>query len=190
MARVRAAIALHCCELLWIGSYMTFLCLDREIIRCLSGAGPMPDVKVAAMLNVPDSTILHRLSRLIDDGVGSCVTLTDPWKVGYRLSVMTSLEVELGVIQRLSHSVHEFLGIYFVMVTTGQFTIIPSSAFVSNNDPFPRPENRLSPASMPSLPLTPLRSCIDFARSGPLLMREAARPSTTLADSAHTTAPS
>lgn len=104
----------------------------------------MPVAKVAEALKEPDSTIRHRLARLIENGVVSFVTLTDPLKVGYQLWVMMGLKVELGEIRNVSQRLGEFPEVYFVAVTTGGFDIILNAVFRSNDELFRFTSERLS----------------------------------------------
>ena len=115
---------------------MKITCLDRKIIKCLSQDARMPLARVAEILNVPDSTVRHRLSRLAEAGVVTFVTLTDPIKVGYKFWVMIGLKVDLAEIETASEMIAEYPEVYFVAATTGGFDIIINAVFVSNDDLF------------------------------------------------------
>jgi Lrp/AsnC family transcriptional regulator, regulator for asnA, asnC and gidA len=118
--------------------------LDRKIIRCLSEDARMPLARVAETLDVPDSTVRHRLSRLTEAGVVTFVTLTDPLKVGYQFWVMIGLKVDLAEIENAAQSLTEFPEVYFVAATTGGFDIMLNAVFTSNDDLFRFVSEKLS----------------------------------------------
>jgi len=118
--------------------------LDHKIIRCLSEDARMPLARVAETLDVPDSTVRHRLSRLTEAGVVTFVTLTDPLKVGYQFWVMIGLKVDLAEIEAAAKSLAEFPEVYFVAITTGNFDVMVNAVFASNDDLFRFVSEKLS----------------------------------------------
>lgn len=107
---------------------------DMEIIRCLHDDARMSIVQIAKKINVPESTVRSRLTRLTENGILNFVAVTDLFKLGYRLWIMITIQTELTKIDEVARRLSELPEIYFVAVTTGGYDMIVSASFRSNEE--------------------------------------------------------
>ncbi len=107
---------------------------DMEIIRCLHDDARMSIVQIAKKINVPESTVRSRLTRLTENGILNFVAVTDLFKLGYRLWIMITIQTELTRIDEVAQRLSELPEIYFVAVTTGGYDMIVSASFRSNEE--------------------------------------------------------
>ncbi|MGE0154998.1 MAG: Lrp/AsnC family transcriptional regulator [Reyranellaceae bacterium] len=107
---------------------------DMEIIRCLHDDARMSIVQIAKQIKVPESTVRSRLARLTDNGILNFMAVTDPFKLGYRLWVMITIQTELTQIQHVAQSLSALPEVYFVAVVTGDYDMVVSASFRSNEE--------------------------------------------------------
>jgi Lrp/AsnC family transcriptional regulator for asnA, asnC and gidA len=110
--------------------------LDIDIIRCFHEDARAPLVQVARALEQPESTIRHRLARLVREGFIEFVAVSDPLKLGYPLWVNIGLHVELARIRDVAAALDPFPEVYFVGITSGAHEVFISAVFRSNEELF------------------------------------------------------
>src|SRR5690242_8051678 len=67
--------------------------LDLEIIRALQHDARRSLVKVAASLNVPESTVRNRLNRMVDRDLVEFAVATNPLRFGYDVWAIIEIQV-------------------------------------------------------------------------------------------------
>lgn len=119
--------------------------LDREILEYLANDARMPALRVAEALNVPESTVRGRLSRMVENGVVEFIAQTDPSKIGYQTWVMIGLKVSLSKIHEIIEQLKQLPQIYFIAVTTGGFDIQIAGLFTDNEALYAFIRDKLGP---------------------------------------------
>lgn len=108
--------------------------LDVGIIRHLHRDARAPVKTVADGLGVPESTVRHRLGRLVESGVIEFVALTNPLRLGQPVWVMMEIEVQTRRIRQAAQDLSKIPEIYFVYITTGSFDIFAGATFANNEE--------------------------------------------------------
>ncbi|PKO28732.1 MAG: hypothetical protein CVU32_00570 [Betaproteobacteria bacterium HGW-Betaproteobacteria-5] len=105
---------------------------DIHIIKCLHGDARMPVTAIAEGLSLPESTVRHRLNRLVTSGVIEFVAQTSPLNVGYPVWIMMEIEVETHFIRKVAQQLSDLTEVYIVYTTTGAFDISAGATFRTN----------------------------------------------------------
>lgn len=108
--------------------------LDVGIIKHLHLDARAPVKAVADGLGVPESTVRHRLGRLVESGVIEFVALTNPLRLGQPVWVMMEIEVQTRRIRQAAQDLSRIPEIYFVYITTGSFDIFAGATFSNNEE--------------------------------------------------------
>lgn len=108
--------------------------IDVDIIRCLQDDTRSSYAKIAARLRVPESTVRHRLNRLIKDGVVEFATLTNPLHMGYQIWVLIDIQTELPRARAIAEHIAKAPEVYWVGVTTGTRNLHVGAVFRSNKE--------------------------------------------------------
>lgn len=106
--------------------------LDAKIIRLLAEDSRQPTLRIADELGQPESTVRGRIAKLVESGMVSFTTVTDPFKMGFNIWVMIGLKVSLPLLTQVSDRLSAFEEVYFVAVTTGGFDILLNATFKDN----------------------------------------------------------
>ena len=110
----------------------SFDMIDVGIIMHLHEDARAPVKAIADSLGVPESTVRHRLSRLVESGVIEFVALTNPLRLGQSVWVMMEIEVESRRIRQAALDLSKIPDIYFCYITTGSFDIFAGATFATN----------------------------------------------------------
>ncbi|MDE1544072.1 Lrp/AsnC family transcriptional regulator [Dechloromonas agitata] len=105
---------------------------DIQIIKCLHNDARMPVTAIAEGLNLPESTVRHRLNRMVSGGVIEFVAQTSPLNVGYPVWIMMEIEVETHLIRKVAQQLAALTEVYIVYTTTGAFDISAGATFRTN----------------------------------------------------------
>jgi Lrp/AsnC family transcriptional regulator for asnA, asnC and gidA len=116
---------------------------DFGIIRCLHEDARMSIADIAKRVGAPESTVRNRLAKLIGSGTVDLVAVTDPLKLGYQLWIMMGLECSLAMTTDVAEKLCSMPEVYFVALATGDYNIILSASFGSNDEHLNFVTNRL-----------------------------------------------
>jgi Lrp/AsnC family transcriptional regulator for asnA, asnC and gidA len=108
--------------------------VDIGIIRSLRRDARKSFVKVATELRVPESTVRHRLNRLVQHGVLEFVALTNPLQMGYQIWAVVEIQGQPSRIRAIARQLAQAREVYFVGITTGTYDILVNAVFRSNAD--------------------------------------------------------
>jgi Lrp/AsnC family transcriptional regulator for asnA, asnC and gidA len=108
--------------------------VDVRIVRCLGGDARISVAKIAARLRMPESTVRHRLNRLVRSGAIEFATVTNPLRFGYHVWVMIEIQAELSKIRSVAQCLANIQEIYFVGITTGSYDVLAKATFRSNEE--------------------------------------------------------
>jgi Lrp/AsnC family transcriptional regulator, regulator for asnA, asnC and gidA len=117
--------------------------IDIAIVQCLRNDARMPSSQIAAKLDIPESTVRHRLNRLLQEKVIQFAVQTNPHMLGFPIWVNIELQVALAQIQSVAEQIAQMEEIYFVGMTTGPYDVIAGGVFRSNADLLDFTLNRL-----------------------------------------------
>ena len=107
---------------------------DLSIIKCLSLDPRSPVVKIAEELALPESTVHHRLKRIIESGLIEFTAIVDPLQFGFDTWVIIELQVELSLLQVVGEKLAALPQVYFVGLTTGGYDILAGAVFKSTDE--------------------------------------------------------
>jgi Lrp/AsnC family transcriptional regulator for asnA, asnC and gidA len=107
---------------------------DIEIIRCLNKDARSSVTKIAGRLAMPESTVRHRLNRLLDAGVIEFTAVPNPLQLGYRIWAILEIQAELSRIRGIARELADRPEVYFVGITTGSYDILAGAVFRSNDE--------------------------------------------------------
>jgi Lrp/AsnC family transcriptional regulator for asnA, asnC and gidA len=107
---------------------------DVRIIRLLQDDARTPLARIAARIGMPESTVRHRLNRLVREGVVQLTAVTNPFKLGYQIWAIIEVKVQpargRAVAQRLAAAPQ----VSFVGLTTGNYDVLAAAVFRSNDE--------------------------------------------------------
>jgi Lrp/AsnC family transcriptional regulator, regulator for asnA, asnC and gidA len=117
---------------------------DQEIIGHLSKDARATAASIAAELRMPESTVRHRMNRLVQEGVIEFAVLTNPLQLGYHIWALLHIQVEMPRVRNVAERLAAAPEVYFVGVTTGSYDIFAGAVFRSNDELLDFIVNRLA----------------------------------------------
>jgi Lrp/AsnC family transcriptional regulator for asnA, asnC and gidA len=106
--------------------------VDVGIIRSLHRDARKPLVKIASELGVPESTVRHRLNRLIQHGMVEFAAVTNPLRMGYQIWAVIEIQGQPSKLRAVAEQLAKVPEVYFVGITTGDYDILVNAVFRSN----------------------------------------------------------
>ena len=108
--------------------------VDVGIIGSLQTDARKSFVKIAEELHVPESTIRHRLNRLIRHGVLELAAVTNPLQMGYQIWALIEIQSEPARVRAVARQLARSSEVYFVGIITGRDDIFAGAVFRSNEE--------------------------------------------------------
>lgn len=108
--------------------------VDIQIIRALNRDARAPVSKIAEELSIPESTVRHRLNRLIKDGAIEFTAVPNPLHLGYKVWAIIEIQAALAATRALAQELAQCPEVYFVSITTGEYDIMVGAVFRSNEE--------------------------------------------------------
>lgn len=108
--------------------------IDVRIIRALHANARSPMSKIAARLGLPESTVRHRLNRLVERGMIEFAAMVNPLQLGYQIWAQIHIEVELSRIRSVAQLLARAPEVYFVGIATGGYDVLVGAVFKSNKE--------------------------------------------------------
>jgi Lrp/AsnC family transcriptional regulator for asnA, asnC and gidA len=105
---------------------------DVEIIHCLNRDARSSVSKIAAELAMPESTVRHRLNRMIDEGMIEFTAVPNPLHLGYQIWAIMEIQAKLAAVRSIARQLAKLPAVYFVSITTGNYDILIGAVFRSN----------------------------------------------------------
>jgi Lrp/AsnC family transcriptional regulator for asnA, asnC and gidA len=106
--------------------------IDVGIIRSLHRDARKPLAKIAAELGVPQSTVRHRLNRLVRHGLVEFAAVTNPLRIGYEIWAIIEIQAQPSKIRSVATQLARAAEVYFVGITTGDYDILVNAVFRTN----------------------------------------------------------
>lgn len=107
---------------------------DIRIIQCLTKDARSSIAKVAEELEIPESTVRHRVNRLVRSGVIEFAVMTNPLRLGYGSWAIIEVQAELKKIRAVARRLASIPEVYFVGITTGGYDLLVGAVFRSNEE--------------------------------------------------------
>jgi Lrp/AsnC family transcriptional regulator for asnA, asnC and gidA len=106
--------------------------IDIRIIQCLHESARSPGSRIAMKLGLPESTVRHRLNRLVRLGIIEFAAVVNPLQLGYQIWAQFHLEVQLPKIRSVAQQLAREPQVYFVGITAGGYDVLVGAVFASN----------------------------------------------------------
>ena len=106
--------------------------IDIRIIQCLHESARSPGSRIATKLGLPESTVRHRLNRLVRLGIIEFAAVVNPLQLGYQIWAQFHLEVQLPKIRSVAQQLARLPEVYFVGITAGGYDVLVGAVFASN----------------------------------------------------------
>jgi DNA-binding Lrp family transcriptional regulator len=103
--------------------------LDRKIILTLNKNGRLSNAQLARELGVSISTAAKRVTSLLRDDIIIVRAVPNPYKMGYRISAVIALDVDLVEVSRICDKLNSNLNVSLIVTTFGRFDVLLTVAF-------------------------------------------------------------
>lgn len=97
---------------------------DRSIIRLLQRNARSSYAELSRQTGIPESTVRRRMERLQDRAVIQFSMVADPSKLGYDLSAMIGLSVDLKELDNVAETLRRMPEVTFAAFVTGSFDVM------------------------------------------------------------------
>jgi Lrp/AsnC family transcriptional regulator for asnA, asnC and gidA len=135
---------------------------DLDIIRCLHEDARSSVARMAERLGMPESTVRHRMNRLVRSRVIEFAAVTDPLKLGYQIWAILEIQAEMPKVRNVARRLAATPQVYFVGITTGSFDILAAAVFKSNEELLDFITHRLS--TIPGIIRTSTSSILELVK--------------------------
>jgi Lrp/AsnC family transcriptional regulator for asnA, asnC and gidA len=145
---------------------------DIEIIRSLQDNPRASVARIASRLAMPESTVRHRLNRLVRRGLIEFTVMTNPLQLGYQIWAIVEIQAEMPKIRAVARSLAAAPEVYFVGITTGGYDVLAAAVFRSNQGLLDFITRRLS--RVPGIVRTTTSSVLEVVKRTPTFVVPAA----------------
>jgi Lrp/AsnC family transcriptional regulator for asnA, asnC and gidA len=135
---------------------------DVRIIQCLTKDARSSIAKIAEELEIPESTVRHRVNRLVRSGVIEFAVMTNPLRLGYGSWAIIEVQAELKKIRAVARQLANVPEVYFVGITTGGYDLLVGAVFRSNEELLDFVTDRL--AHVPGIIRTSTSSVLELVK--------------------------
>jgi Lrp/AsnC family transcriptional regulator for asnA, asnC and gidA len=111
---------------------MKLTAIDVGIMQCLQQDAPLAVAQIASRLLVPESTVRHRLNRLVQGKVLEFAAMTNPLEMGYQIWAVMNIQTDIGRLRAVAKRLAQSSEVYFVALTTGGPNVHIGAFFRSN----------------------------------------------------------
>jgi Lrp/AsnC family transcriptional regulator for asnA, asnC and gidA len=108
--------------------------IDWKIIRILSRNARTPASDISQALAIPESTVRFRINRLTKNNVIKLTAVSNPVSFGYNVWVNIHIEADIYNLNDVIKTLNSNKNLYFVGMTSGEYNIIVTGLFESNDD--------------------------------------------------------
>jgi Lrp/AsnC family transcriptional regulator for asnA, asnC and gidA len=106
--------------------------LDRRLMIELAKDGRRSSAELSSKLNVSATTIRRRIRQLQDRRIVTFAAIPDPLKLGYSLTAIIALEVNLNKIDQVAESLATCENVRYISLCTGNHDIFVGAWFRSS----------------------------------------------------------
>ncbi|HEX7075664.1 MAG TPA: Lrp/AsnC family transcriptional regulator [Hyphomicrobiaceae bacterium] len=108
--------------------------LDHAIMKCLLKDARSSVAQIAKTLKMNESTIRHRLNRLLENDVVDFALITNPLRFGFQVWSMLELQVEQSKIRTVAERIAKEPEVHLVGIMSGSYDVYAGAVFRSNED--------------------------------------------------------
>jgi Lrp/AsnC family transcriptional regulator, regulator for asnA, asnC and gidA len=108
--------------------------IDRQIIHLLQGDARASYQKIGQSLGLSPSTARRRVERLLGNDVVRLVAVPTWEKLGFNLTALIALSIELSRLQEVGDRLAEMDEICFIAFSTGGFDLFAQLVLPANED--------------------------------------------------------
>lgn len=117
-----------------VGELPTLSDIDLGIIQYLSNDPRCSVSQMAEDLDLPKSTVRHRLNRIIENGLIEFTAIVNPLQFGFHTWVILEIQAQLSHLQSIGEKLAALPQVYFVGLTTGGYDILVGAVFRSTDE--------------------------------------------------------
>lgn len=107
---------------------------DCNIIKLLQKNGRLSNTEIAKKLGVSEATIRARLSRLIKEEYIQIVAVSNPLKIGFKITGSIRINVEPKKVESVTKKLQKINSLWFIVHTTGGTDIYAEFIARSNEE--------------------------------------------------------
>ena len=97
--------------------------VDSKMINLLQKDGRISNIEIAKQLAVSEATVRSRLKRLIDEEYIQIVAVSNPLKLGFKVTGDLYIHVEMKKINSIVDELKKIKDLWYIVVTTGKTNI-------------------------------------------------------------------
>ena len=98
--------------------------LDEKIVRALNRDGRLSNARLAREFGVSVATVAKRVKTLIDEGTIVVRAVVNPNKMGYQISAVVALDVDLTEVSSIADQLVDDVNISLIVTTFGRFDVL------------------------------------------------------------------
>ncbi|SFH68562.1 transcriptional regulator, AsnC family [Tindallia magadiensis] len=96
--------------------------VDLKIIKILQRDGRTPNTDIARLLDVSESTVRNRITRLIENDVIQIVAVADPFKLGLDIAASLKIHVDVQKVDYVATELKKIEALWYITLATGAST--------------------------------------------------------------------
>lgn len=108
--------------------------LDHGIIAQLQEDGRRSNVAIARSLHVTETTVRHRIDRLISGGFIRITAVIDPRKTAYRVDAMIWAELDRTHFLKTAERLATIDNVVYVGLTSGRYDVLIEALFETDDE--------------------------------------------------------
>ncbi len=97
--------------------------LDQRIIELLQLDGRVSSTRIARQLGVSESTVRHRVERLIQDDVVRISAVLNVARMGYTTTALIGIQTDPGRSDKVAEALATLEEVHYVAITTGTYDV-------------------------------------------------------------------
>ena len=110
--------------------------VDRRIIMLLQENGRRTNVNIARIIGMSESTVKHRVDRLIECGILSILAVLNPKAVGINSDMIIGIRVNPGYAESVGNALKSMNKVVYVGYVTGRFDIMIEVLLIDKDEQY------------------------------------------------------
>jgi len=108
--------------------------VDMDIIGYLRQDGRMPNTKKAKNMGISEGSVRRRIRRMTSENFIRTVAVVDHEMLGYKVEAIISIQADPTKATSVAKKLTEFSEVRYVGVAVGEYDIIATACFKSNQE--------------------------------------------------------